>query len=428
MTDEPLVTSTKSPVVITQKLKVWDGFQYVTYVVTQRNDSAEIYRQGWKHSSWRDHIRNLRDATTPFFSNRIEVKFSELGSYYGLRPSPTPPLPGQPDNKIERDMSNYLAAYVTTAYTPGFPVVSSPSARNQAIEGILNQLNNINSGEDLGEELGEVRETLHGLKQPLSSFKGLLESTVTGFQKKLARGRLPRNLKDKLKTIDKIAADTYLEFQFGWVPTARSVTSALLGLKGKSLFHVVPLYSKGKVEGLNFLSSLDQESGPLVRITDKSVTSQTVKFRGAVNVGSYGQGLNVAPSYGQLPGQFISTAYNLIPWTFVADYFSNLGGIVKRLGTISFGLIYLAETTETATERIVTAQFIDDFGFQVFNQTPGVLNNTYRNITRARNLSVPWPSFEVKLPSANDSAWQNLAALVLSKSGGIAKLISRVIG
>jgi len=93
------------------------------------------------------------------------------------------------------------------------------------------------------------------------------------------------------------------------------------------------------------------------RISYVDTTVKTVKFTAGV-LGNMqwpeGSLKRLRDLAGFTPEEFIPSLYELVPWSFLADYFTNLGGVVRGNYTRCDTVIWAIESTQTQSYRTVS--------------------------------------------------------------------------
>jgi len=211
--------------------------------------------------------------------------------------------------------------------------------------------------------LGEIREALDMLRNPLHALmRGLGDYLVTVDKRNRILGKKSRKLtkRQASKRLSKIAADTWLESVFGWLPFFSDVADAVKAYQSLSRKHeTIEIGSGGQAEKLLFRGeSTGAEQNYLYYKTVHQQKQRThIKYRGALRItaGTY-QGAEVMDRFGLNFRNFIPTAWELIPWSFLADYWSNMGDILSYDNTVNQDLAWLLKgvgTTVTQTLQIV---------------------------------------------------------------------------
>jgi hypothetical protein len=184
-----------------------------------------------------------------------------------------------------------------------------------------------------GQFLGELHETLMMLKHPALALRRGIDDYY-GAVKERAR----RVAKHKRR---KVIADTYLEYAFGWSPLINDIQSAakLVYDQPKTYLDVISAEVTQALTSVDFRSENATGGGPLVvRFTVKGIGGVSVRYKGAVNA-TMSQPPSLAEFTGVSLTNFAPTAWELIPYSFLVDYFSNIGNVID---TASLGTVYLS--------------------------------------------------------------------------------------
>jgi hypothetical protein len=120
---------------------------------------------------------------------------------------------------------------------------------------------------------------------------------------------------------------------------------------------------------------------------------------------------------------FIPTIYELVPYSFLIDYFVNLGGIIEAVCTDTTGVYFVSKTVK----QITTVSVSEHFSSWDESWTNGTwhtisLNGelfgyrNYRHVTVTRTIptSLPIPPLVVSVPGTDSLKWVNMGALLAS--------------
>jgi len=271
----------------------------------------------------------------------------------------------------------------------------------------------------------------------LKSLQILAEARKTGGMiasraEKLAAGLIDRYQKPNLmryvvgsgrtpsstSVINKLG-NYWLEFVYGYSPLINDIAMLCVALDD------IEALRKSRVSGRS--------------ITNRSYTSVTYNW-GSVEgyivgntpfistlklevVESYesAYGATYMPSPGVSFGELVSgswadiapAAYELIPYSFVVDYFSNLGDIVaaKSFDWTSWGRFWHTTFLERTVKFTSIPQ--QSGAYKIITSTPGGGRITSINFNRTLDSGGTIPNFELSLPSLSQSA--NLIALVAAR-------------
>lgn len=307
---------------------------------------------------------------------------------------------------------------IGTNIDPGVDYSYSSDLYNQALTRFVSRAREVQHRFQAGTALGEIRQTINLLKSPFRGVRRLTQS-----YRQQARS-LPRNANGNLGArARRELSNRYLQYQFGIRPLLQDIDDAVYDLAnlsvGKSLLIPVKVSVRERRQPVQPVSQ--QTATPLSFWTVKKWTStnieESVVIRGAVRCllpsfdfeGS--NALSVAMS------DFVPTLYELIPYSFLVDYFTNIGDIVSALSFLDSSVSWC-----NSTRRMQINQRQDMAWTFAFPTSPSyVLYSTSGNqrssarTTRIkyqrRKVSSYVPSFRFSIPGSGDMRWLNIAAL-----------------
>jgi hypothetical protein len=289
--------------------------------------------------------------------------------------------------------------------------------------------------------LGELRETIHLLRNPFEAIRtgvqrylSVLKSERAHIQSTLRKRRGESNqsfYQRKIDALVKAMAGSWLALQFGVKPLLSDVkeiaeTAIDLLTEPGNRKRV-----RGKSPVTEYASSNDTYTGVYswlnVRQTWSKRTECRVRYVAGLSHTLAGpdSGLrNAVSAYGFQWQNFIPTAYELLPWSFLIDYFVNAGAILEAACTDTSAVRWAcrSETQETdisVKETYVPVKFapaayptVASNGITGRNQSA----RTVRHLTvlRTRIEELPLPPIVVSIPGIDSDKWKNMAALLAS--------------
>lgn len=275
----------------------------------------------------------------------------------------------------------------------------SDAAMQKNVLGMLDNVQPTHRTYDLFYQIAELRELPLTLRSSLDIWRGFERIIGTSFFRQLQQNRFrhlwrnPQLLRtyarqlghstgfnyDELQTVDQLAASAFLSFKFGWESTWRAVDDFLPSPKR------VTADVNRLVKAIGTDSSrrttkrwIEAEASfpPLISIDfmkDESVVSSSVQKEGSrscelrlmVNMNIQFPHLDLPRLRRELfrekMGAFPSASdiYNLVPWTWIVDWFGGLGDYISLMGSIAnnrslinYGFITYREVSKsTATMR-----------------------------------------------------------------------------
>jgi hypothetical protein len=292
-----------------------------------------------------------------------------------------------------------------------------------------------------GQDLGEYKETVKGIRnrgtQLFKQFPAYIDSLIRDLEG--AKGYLRKHPRKRRRLeLDKLIANTYLEYNFGWRPLIEDIKGAVNGIVDSSpLINSKRFAGQGQGESVAPLiyDSVLTNSSLVVGLTTRYDSVVQVRYKGAVSI-AHERGARIRENLGLTLDNFIPTVYELIPYSFVVDYFSNLGDIINALSFCKARVNWVNRTVRVkATCSAKTGQILlpptqEDISFiYTFYEEqngPMDLKITTADWARTAPANVPIPSFEVKFPSSS-KVWTNLGALLAARTGVASKLIGAIL-
>jgi hypothetical protein len=377
--------------------------------VSSQNDFAQLSwadtRSGVENPSYRDQIRRGVNASTPFTGTKSTLEVGDLRDYtvainlVGKNRVRT--LSGSPlTNPFFRTLNTLSEASADSAALGKF--YSSARSATTAMQGMT--------------FLGEIAETIRMLKRPASSLQRGIGEYLERL-KKISRHPSRPYRRQAL-------AGTYLEYAFGWVPLISDTRDA-----AKALNRLMSSTPQIRCTGFGQTEVATPNSGSTSHVVSlyrgyyNKVERDLVQviYRGAVKGSASGPTLDHAMDlFGFRLDEVVPTAWELLPWSFLADYFSNVGEIVSATFYASSNFAWCNKTVRRVSSVEYTEWTDLSYTKASFPTTQSVSGSNSWVSTRSsvvRGAATPSvPSFRFELPGSN-TKWVNIAALALqSKS------------
>ena len=124
-------------------------------------------------------------------------------------------------------------------------------------------------------------------------------------------------------------------------------------------------------------------------------------------------------SFGLSAWEFVPTLWELIPYSFLVDYFTNVGGIIASWSYRSLGTDWVAKNVKWERSAITdninfhwAPDYFDPAGYDHWIEGhPGVSVVTERKVLRVPEVIVSTPSLELHVPGMTSLKWINILAL-----------------
>lgn len=393
----------------------YDQSKVVTRVAT---------RDGVNLPSWRQKIADQENATTSLSGTYDTISYSFGYAYikcaYKLDTTSTREqyISGALAVKNGQHDRNIIAFQLTSAY-----------ADNQARAKFYKALRQTAVQMSGPTFLGELRETLHMLRRPA---KGIWDS-AGGYLGKLK----------KLKKVDprnwaRSAGELWLEQSFGWAPllndcqdAAKAWNRLMNDTRSKMISKSFMQYNDRAKDVPNltfdYLARPYAGTSILVRCRNPRMTEDVnVRYKGKVTAKASGDQWRDFALFGFTPSEFIPTAWELLPWSFLVDYFTNIGDLLTASVTDTSNVVYVNKTVRQASEYSGSlyadkAECTAAIGFSAnclsFSSNLGGFKLRRKTINRTANSGISLPRFQFDFDLGSGQLG-NIAAL-LTQAGSL---------
>lgn len=369
--------------------------------------------EGQQNPFHQHQLDQFIQAATPMVAWQDELTSAESGVtetlVWNSWTSPTRPV-------VITLVGNFPTQSITDAEVES---VSSASATNLALSKLAQNIYEAHTAFQGSTFIGELRESLRMLRSPAKTLRQKLPGLLNAYGKNVKRGT-------KRREANRIVNDTYLEWTFGVRPLINDVSSAhaLLSnlIQSEALHRDVTLRGTGKSSVQ--LASTQQSIGATAPfILGTRITSQEARVRFLAGYRLNNNSFQQTPAkvLGLSPENWIPTAWELLPWSFVVDYFTNIGDIVTALANVTTTPRWIIKTTKRAHVRQTSFKGVQQYAFSPTGLYSGraVDTNVQRgNLRHARQKIVRElydgkglvPSLEFEIPGLG-MKWLNIAAL-----------------
>lgn len=262
--------------------------------------------------------------------------------------------------------------------------------------------------------LGEIRETIHQIRHPAEAAFALTEKFAVRADR-LRRKRQARKI-SKRAYADAIAG-SWIEFCFGLAPVISDIgkiaASALQMIEDKRLLR---LTGSGKQSDSSSACYTTGYGGDSLATfykddVDEYTHKYTVGYRREVNASNNAL-RNVISLGGFELSEIIPTAWELLPWSFFIDYFSNIGKCIEADLVSMEDVAWTNSTKIYERTRIVHSLSVSPSMYNsVTLMKPPLCVIKYRQVYRDDSW-VAFPSLRFQLPGQTGQ-FLNMAALAV---------------
>lgn len=360
---------------------------------------------------WRGRLKRGESATTTLDGTRIRRSFDygrmdylnsfgQAGVYYGV---------------ILNQMVDIEA-------------FNSPSletkADNLASEAFIKNYRNITRSFQGGVFLGELFETARMLARPGKALRKEV-GNVFGDLKRLLDRASRRPGKASTKGLLEGLNDTWLEWNYGVKPLVSDLDDMSLTLRrlaaGRT-FDMVRITGDGEATGsVSSQANLSVSLGPAGSTVPHPVIA-CARDRVDTSQVRYTYGWKCSTPTGEVPltqtiglslSDFVPTVWELIPYSFLVDYFSNIGSVLDALSvqhvTFAWGQRTVRNSRTCRAYGLVPLKAIDDKKAIAYG---GNVSLVHQRVHRTRMLSAPMPALQLRVPGMESTKWVNIMALI----------------
>lgn len=393
---------------------------------TQAFTGSRIY--GDNYPDWKYRLAHHIQCTTNLTVDVVEGKAGKF--LYSAQYSPlTPGAAGL----IQFDTIRGVGSYFAPTYSSG---ISLTDADNLAKSRYLASIRRTRNQFQGGVFIGEIKETLHMIRHPAESLINGLRHYL-GLVKKRTRGARSIPKRSRLRVLSRIVSDTWLENAFGLQPLISDISDAVKAFERTAQeFDGANVHGTGVSERQYSFKGTDNVGGPaLYRYVDYVYERYIVVYRGYV-MASLGSSHRNAALFGLSLESLAPTIWELVPWSFLSDYFVNLDDIIESATTSTTGLRWTSRTEikELSAKRLHS--FDLDLWMQSFNPSPTrsvVVHASHepsyfhrKRIARAPYIGSLVPSLSWKFHQS-DMHLANIAALLLGQASGLSRGLRSLI-
>lgn len=378
---------------------------------------------------WRKLIAQSKDATTTFNGYKREVRDVEEG-YFDVTYLVTIAVPYYPwTEQVPKTYS--FQGMNQGAFFNNMPGDAS-AAEQQALMQLYKRIRKNHQSFSGLTFLGELREAISMIRRPAKSLSKGLSDYISALKRR-SRG-VPFSKSGNL-TRKRILSDTWLEFSFGWRPLISDIQSGAealarwkVGVDGKDERRY-----RISAQGESSDASIGNEYAipeffwsniRIYRNTNAYGTSTVryiarLSYETAVPVGS-------AKRLAQLSGftliEFIPTAWELLPWSFLVDYFTNVGDVLEAFATPTNNVYSITKTTRTNSyqnylTRLDLVSILAASNYISHKESPGGFCRWKAFTTTFQRTAVPsldLPRFSLENPFGKNAVNRLLNIVALS--------------
>lgn len=372
---------------------------------------------GVKNPRWKEQVRRGQEATTSFTGERVIC----LSHPYQLvlQNFMQPGQGWQTD-----DIWSYMnVGFPIPGNVPATPVgLSENLANTRALTILARKIRSKQTTFNGSVFVGELAQSVKLIANPAQGLRNLF-------------GRCGRDVHDKMKKFqkanagrnrinsDQLAAvrDTWLEYSLGWAPLVSEIDSGLEALAQRNL-EVLGEWQPVRAVGVDktIISTgtnvPDPATTPSIQWRVITYDEVIVRYIACVDIGTHS--ITSLQRTGFAGRDFLPTVWELLPYSFVIDYFVNIGNIIDAFSVTRSGVRWMVKTVRRSKgvvkESPTPIKPADNTHYRRSFTTlsPGKGASIIRtHVTRSPYYGSLVPPLDFKIPGLT-TQWLNIAGLV----------------
>lgn len=378
------------------------GSQSGVVLNTQNVASYPIKSTG----NWRQRIAWRKSATTPFtgIEQKVVIANSDYASWNGRYP----PIPGHTSGSGWRGNFSYDGAgpQDPTAYFIKSVQDQAIMAAVAKIRAAQTSLQGLVAAGEFGETVRMVNGAGRGLYNGVKDY-------LKSFDKKFARGLTPRQLTRSI-------GQRWIENVFGWQPFISDIDA---GMKAFDRYldirnPTVPIRVQASSSEMNQMTRYSvSRAWYTIVYQPRLLKTYGYRIYGAVSLELPMSAGSMAHEFGIKLDEFAPTIWELIPFSFLADYFVNIGAVISASSLNTSSVAWLNYGTLKQFDRttdVVSKTLQAPTGW-ITDDTSIYLGPPYRHRWTVKERGTQSvgsliPSLRFQIPGSS-TKWANMSAL-----------------
>lgn len=422
------------------------GPDTVTRSYFGRSDYLYNVLNGSKNPNWKYQILHDVNASTVMHAEQNGLRYFGLRSGYAFAKVRKTVNGGWTENSQE------IPYGLAQVGPPGYASMSTlvDTAMNQAITRMVRRIRSVQTafqgGVYTGEALEAIRMLTGSAKNVISRYEdyvGRLDATFRRMSRARHRG-VPGQLDSALRST---IADQWLLLQLGCKPLYGDIQSAAEAVAKANVDYdtrdSVFVRSKGVAKasslvdlGTGFKDQFFYPGPPVIKVDyclrdDYEAVVYLWGKAQAIRTGATGvdQWLGIGPQ------DWLPTLWELIPYSWLADYFTNIGDVVSGASLFDSGVAWLWQTVVTQRTRRFDRSALDTNYFMTQNPVssgyfnhetrfvPPTVEAYYKSVDRQSHGKDLTPRLSFELPGVQGwKKWLNIAALTRNSAVALRSL------
>lgn len=353
-------------------------------------------RTGISNPHWRDQVLSGQNATTPMTGVWVSVEGSDsFKAEVEMR--------NRSDNSLWWRVK--WKGHTAPLYNSPLAFTFDASQANaRASNKFLNRVREVQTKMQGMVFLGEVRETLRMIRKPAEGLQNLIQKYLRDVRRAKNRARGTKNWTKELGNL-------WLEQAFGWTPLLNDIADARSAYNSLIDKDRIVHISAGAKDGKRMLSDQTGYTHTASPAYCAEIHTRTkddveiVRYRGAVIARAATTAQDRAARFGFKPSEFIPTAWELLPWSFLIDYFASIGDVLEGVVTDTSNVSWVNKSVvRKADLRIMVDEgpgspFPPTLYYAKRYVSPANFVFTHKTVERSAS-GVPTPQLVFSLPTS----------------------------
>lgn len=382
-----------------------NGYLYsVDYISTT---GFSTYRNGFKNPRYKSQITKRQNATTPL--EGIDVYRVKSSSETDKGESPSPLSECRVEYRHPANISqtaktyDYCRWYLHPALPSDLAVknLNGSKAENEAASLFHLKANKAFTDWEAGVFLGELKELARLIRSTAERLLNLI------FRFKRDAFAIARNLRHSIQQMLEQLSNLWLEFSFAWKPLQNDIQSMIdAALEMTKEQKAIRAIAKDVISHTSVWTNVGSAAAgaKYLRTTTNWVE---VMYFGSVSA-SFGSDSQMRKKFGFSPENFAPTIYELIPWSFLIDYFVNLNAVIAAMSNVTVNMDWTSKTVRKGSTVRYRNPQIRKYADSVYpnsdivvtSWSPQTAGFEKKYVERSRIDSVPIPSLTFSLPDS----------------------------
>lgn len=359
---------------------------------------------------WRQNLRDGLPATTTLVGSAVKYQVKN-GTMVFLRPKAgTTSI-----YRVEVKGSNAVVATVPS----GDPsTMDDAEANNLALGKFTKRIFDAKHAFQGGVVLGELGQTLRMIRNPAQGLRRLVDDW--GLKARKIRGSRVYPISERKRRVLENLGDAWLEVQFGWRPLLNDVADGSEALRqyhaGQGLVSK-RISAKGEIySDPTITRAVQGASFALWTTEDRLVQHTIVVYRGAIRLEARDPRVMAPELIGFDLSSWLPTLWELMPYSFLIDYFSNVGDVIMGWSNLGTRLTWSVKTRIRAWERTSCTTIHPSWlNLSSVSHMPARVVVSKRSVSRAPYNGTTVPDVAFEIPDIGSLKWLNIAALIATR-------------